>query len=211
MLPSTEPITLVGRSSSHFTRVTRIFAAELGVRYSFQVLRDMQSFDPADYGDNPALKLPALRTPRGVWFGALNICRELARCSRQSARIVWPEHLHEALPSNAQELVVQAMSTEVGLIMGKAAGNADDHPHHVKMRASLSRTLAWLEGNVQDVLRALPAERELSYLEVTLFCLLTHLPFREILATDGYANLSTFCEHYAKRPSAQATPYRFDT
>lgn len=206
-----EAITLVGRSSSHFTRVTRFFAAELGVPYSFQILRDIQSRDPADYAGNPALKLPALRTPRGVWFGALNICRELARCSPQSKNIVWPEHLDAALASNAQELIVQAMSTEVGLIMGKAAGNPDDHAHHVKMTESLSLTLAWLEDNMHDVLRALPADRDLSYLEVTLFCLLTHLPFREVLPTHHYANLNAFCERFAARPSATATPYRFDT
>ena len=34
----TEP-TLVGRSSSHFTRTTRIFAIELGVTLKFGVLR----------------------------------------------------------------------------------------------------------------------------------------------------------------------------
>jgi glutathione S-transferase len=206
-----QPLTLIGRSSSHFTRVARIFAAELAVPYDFQILRDIMSRDPADYAGNPALKLPALRTPRGVWFGSLNICRELARASSQNLRIVWPEQLHDPLPSNAQELVVQAMSTEVGLIMGKAAGNRDDHAHHVKMTESLKRTLAWLEEHVPDVLRVLPAERDVSYLEVALFCLLTHLPFRQVLPTDGYAKLSDFRDQFATRASAQATPYHFDT
>src|SRR5688500_7472830 len=106
-----EPITLLGRSSSHFTRVTRIVAAELEVPYAFHILRDIRSREPADYAGNPALKLPVLRTPSGVWFGALNICRELARCSRGNVRIVWPEHVQDALPANAQELVLQAMTT----------------------------------------------------------------------------------------------------
>lgn len=203
-------LTLVGRSSSHFTRVTRIFASELGVPYSFEILRDIQSREPDDYAGNPALKLPALRSPRGVWFGALHICRELARCSARTMEIVWPEALDGPLLANAQELVLQAMTTEVGLIMGKAAGNSDDHAHHVKMRESLTRSLSWLESNAQDALAALPAQRELSYLEVTLFCLLTHLPFREILPTSGYANLSAFCAQFAARPSAVATAYRFD-
>lgn len=210
MLSSSEEITLFGRSSSHFTRVTRIFAAELGVSYTFAIVRDLMSQEPADYAGNPALKLPALRTPDGVWFGALNICRELSRRSHRNARIVWPEHLDDALLANAQELVVQAMATEVGLLMGKASGNPDDHAHQSKMRASLNRTLGWLEDNVQAVLAALPAERDLSYLEVTLFCLFTHLPFRGVLETNGYAHLSAFCQQFSARPSAHGTTYRFD-
>jgi hypothetical protein len=78
------------------------------------------------------------------------------------------------------------------------------------MTESLRRSLAWLEAHVADVLRALPAARDVSYLEVTLFCLLTHLPFREVLPTTGYAELSAFAEQFAARASAQATPYHFD-
>jgi glutathione S-transferase len=211
MTAAADRLTLVGRSSSHFTRVTRIFASELGVPYTFEILRDIQSREPDDYAGNPALKLPVLQSPRGVWFGASNICRELARSSDRDPKIVWPEALDVPLAANAQELVLQAMTTEVGLIMGKAAGDADDHAHHVKMRESLTRSLSWLEENARFALAALPAWRDLSYLEVTLFCLLTHLPFRDILPTSGYAHLSAFCEQFAARPSAVATAYRFDS
>jgi hypothetical protein len=67
---------IIGRSSSHFTR---IFAAELRIDCAFQVVRDLMSSDPGDYGGNPALRIPVLQTPQGTWFGALNVCRELWR------------------------------------------------------------------------------------------------------------------------------------
>src|SRR5262245_43668927 len=73
-----EPV-LFGRSSSHFTRVTRIVAAELGVSYQFRVVPNLLSLDASDYGGNPALRLPVLHTEQGAWFGALNICRALER------------------------------------------------------------------------------------------------------------------------------------
>src|SRR5690554_2468986 len=41
---------IFGRSSSHFTRVTRIFAEELDVPYSLEVVRDLLSTDANDYG-----------------------------------------------------------------------------------------------------------------------------------------------------------------
>ncbi|WP_257453456.1 glutathione S-transferase N-terminal domain-containing protein [Archangium lipolyticum] len=202
---------IIGRSSSHFTRVTRIFAAEMRIDHSFQVVRDLMSSDPGDYGGNPALKIPVLRTPRGVWFGALNVCRELWRRAEPRPRVVWPEDLDEPLLANAQELALQAMATEVSLIMGRLADASDSNAHHAKMRKSLVNMLSWLEENASAILAALPPERDLSFLEVTLFCLVTHLEFRDVLPTASYAELNGFCRRFATRASIGETPYRFDT
>jgi hypothetical protein len=155
--------------------------------------------------------LPTLQTPRGVWFGALNICRQLSRQSSYGPRTVWPEDLDEPLLANAQELVVQAMTTEVTLIMGGLSGSGEDNAHQVKMRKSLVNTMWWLENNARHVLDALPPERDLSYLEVTLFCLVTHLEFRNVLPISPYPDLNRFCQHFAERASIDETIYRFDT
>jgi glutathione S-transferase len=208
--------TIIGRSSSHFTRVARIFAAELGVGCSFQVVRDLMSSEPSEYGGNPALKMPTLRTPHGLWFGALNICRELSRQSTVRRRIVWPEDLDRALPANAQELVVQAMATEVTLIVCNAAredaaGGAEHGAPYAKMRKSLVSSMTWLESNATQAVAALPPDRHLSYLEVTLFCLVTHLEFRGVLSVAAYPALNELCRELAARASAQSTTYRFDT
>jgi len=202
---------IVGRSSSHFTRVVRIFAAETSVDCSFRVVRDLMSSDVADYGGNPALRLPTLHTHRGAWFGALNSCRELSRQSRLMQHIVWPEDLDQPLLANTQELAVQAMATEVALIMAELAGPNAGNRHQRKMRESLLNSLAWLEGNVRDALAALPAERDVSYLEVTLFCLFTHLEFRDVLPVAPYPALNAFCQQFSTRASAARTAYRFDT
>jgi len=201
---------IIGRSSSHFTRVTRIFAAELGIDSSFQVVRDLMSSEPADYGGNPALKIPSLQTPRGVWFGALNVCRELWRQSNPRPQVVWPEDLDQPVLANAQELVLQAMATEVSLIMSKVSGASDSSALHTKMRKGLVNTMAWLEENATSMLAALPPQRDLSFLEVTLFCLVTHLEFRDVLPTASYAELNRFCQQFSTRASVGATPYRFD-
>ena len=202
--------TIIGRSSSHFTRVTRILAAEMRVDHSFQVVHDLMSCDPADYGGNPALRLPILRTSRGVWFGALPICRELSRRSSLGRRLVWPEDLDQPLLANAQELVVQAMATEVALIMATLSRVSETSDHAAKMRKSLVNTMSWLEGNTKHALAALPSDRDLSYLEVTLFCLVTHLEFRGVLPVASYMELNRFCQDFATRASADETTYRFD-
>jgi glutathione S-transferase len=211
--PSTEdpsrPV-LVGRSSSHFTRTARIFAAELGVEHGFQVVSDLLSADLDAYSTNPALRVPILRTTSGTWFGSLNSCRELARSSTRKLSIVWPEHLTTPLLANAQELTLQAMAAEVTLILAQRSGQNADNRYLIKLQQSLHGTLSWLDAELANVLAALP-RRALSYLEVTLFCLHTHLQFRDVLPAPGYPNLAAFCEAYGTRPSATCTPYHFDT
>ncbi len=207
---STRPV-IIGRSSSHFTRIARVFAAEMRIDYSFRVVRDLMSSDLRDYGGNPALKIPSMQTPRGVWFGALNVCRELWRLSSPRPRVVWPEDLDEPLLANAQELVLQAMSTEVTLIMARMADANASNAHQMKMQKGLVNMLAWLEENTRAALAALPPHRDLSYLEVTLFCLVTHLEFRDVLPTASYSELTRFCQHFATRASIGETLYRFDT
>lgn len=205
-----EALTIIGRSTSHFTRVTRIFAAEAGLRYAFEVVPSLLSLEQRVYGENPALKLPILRSPGGVWFGALNICRELFRRSSRELRVVWPEALDRPLLANAQELVVQAMSTEVTLLMSRLAGEDESAAHLVKARLGLTNSMTWLERNADAFFSGLPAERQLSYLELTLYCLVRHLPFREVMSIEPYSRLDAFCREFEQRESVRETEYRVD-
>ncbi|HEX3696528.1 MAG TPA: hypothetical protein VH374_14190 [Polyangia bacterium] len=50
-------IVLLGRSSSHFTRTTRVFAHELGAPYIFRPVLDLTTLDRTAYGGNPARKV----------------------------------------------------------------------------------------------------------------------------------------------------------
>jgi glutathione S-transferase len=203
-----EPLTLIGRSSSHFTRVTRIFAAELGVKCGFEPVLDIQSTDPQTF-DNPLLTVPSLRTPEGTWFGSLPICRELARRSLSSVPLVWPEDHVEPLSSNAQEVTTSAMTAGVSVIMARGAGLGDDHALLVKPRARLQAAIDWLEEHLDSVFATLP-EKRLSFLEVSTYCFLTHLGLRELGSIANRPRLTAFCEAFGARPSAVQTPYFFD-
>lgn len=202
---------LVGRSSSVFTRVARIFAIELDIVHAFRVVPDLLALEADLYGGNPALKLPTLLGPSGTWFGSLAICRELVRLSRRTLHLVWPEELMEPVLANAQELTLQAMTTEVGLIMAQQEAPDAGSVYQRKLRQSLENTMSWLEEHVAELRSRLPANRELSYLEVTLYCLVTHLEFREVIPVTGYPRLDEFRRAFSERPSAIATPYRYDT
>lgn len=203
-----QPLRLIGRSSSSFTRVVTIFAHECQVPITLQVVPNLLDVSDTSYGGNPALKLPNLVMPDGVVFGSLNCCRRVWRAAESPPHVVWPEHLQELLAANAQELTLQAMSSEVSWIMSTLGGTGES-TYAAKLREGLVRTLKWLEHAAPTVLRQMP-ERDWSYWEVCLFCLVEHLEFRRVLPLDDYPFLRQFQEQWSERASARATPFRFD-
>jgi glutathione S-transferase len=200
---------IVGRSSSHFTRVTRVFAHELAVPHTFRPVLDLTSIDQDAYAGHPALKVPALVDERGALFGSENICRELARRSTTASRVVMRGEVEERVVQNAEELTVHVMTAEVSLILAKMAG--DERLAPPKVRRSIENSLDYLDAHVDAVIATLPAERGLSFVEVALFCVVRHLPFREIMDVSAWSHLAAFCDRFGERPSAKATEYRFDS
>jgi glutathione S-transferase len=198
---------LQGRSSSHFTRVARIFALELDVQHTFRAILDIASLDAATYADNPALKMPILIDEHGPLFGTENICRELARRSNKAATCLLRGQSSDRLIANAEELVLHVMSAEVTVIVSKLAGNATLPP---KIMRSIEHTLDYLDERLETLLARLPADRALSFVEVALFCVVTHLPFRQVLDTSRWKRLTAFAQRFAERASARSTEYRFD-
>lgn len=204
-------VRIIGRSSSHFTRVALIFAHELGVPFELLPIYDLTVVDPAVYAGNPALKLPTLLRAGSQVFGAENICRALVDLSDGKKRIVWPEELRADVSRNAQEMVWHCMAAQVQLIFGTMVGKLPaDNVYFSKGRTGFEGALRWLDENLSDALGALPSPRDLSLLEVTLFCLLEHLGFRGTLPIEPYPSLVRFTQEFAARPSAQRTAYRVD-
>jgi glutathione S-transferase len=201
-------LVLVGRSSSHFTRVVRIFALELAVPHTLRPVFDMTSADTMTYSGNPALKVPVLVDAAGPLYGTENICRELVRRSTLGVKVVLRGDVADRLVANAEELTLHAMSSEVSLIMAMVAG--DDRMAPPKLRRSLENALGYLDEHVDRVLDVLPADRGLSFVETALYCLVTHLPFRQVADVASYHRLAAFCEHFGQQESARQTPYRFD-
>lgn len=213
MRPPTSPLRLVGRSSSHFTRVVRMMAIELDVPLAMEVVHDLLGTDRAPYGGHPALKIPTLHVGGRALFGTDNLCRKLAELvgRDEDPRIVLSHHLRDDVARNAQELIWHAMSAQVQLLLGvRVAHLPAENAYFVKAREGLSGALGWLEEHLEEARAALPAEREVSVLELSLYGLLTHLTFRPTVPIETHRRLAAFADELAARPSARQTPYVFD-
>lgn len=200
---------LHGRQSSHYTRVARMFAHELGVAVEFVPITDLMSLDAADFVGNPALKLPILRVGADAVFGSTNICRVLAREAGAEADVFWPEQADCPLLMNAHELVTHAMAAQVEVVMHEVVAKRPLDLVSRKRRQGLIASLEWLGAHLDAVLDQLPPRR-LSLFEVQLFCLLAHLPFRNPIDLSAMPMLAAFERRIGARPAARATPYRFD-
>lgn len=200
-------VEIIGRQSSHYTRVVRIFAHELGIDYTLSPILTLLADDPEVFGGNPALKLPILRAGGHTVFGCLNACRVLAGGRTD---VVWPETVDEPLVMNAHEVLAHAMAAQVEVVLHEVVEKRPADTASRKRRRSLELSVAWLDQNLAQVLAALPA-RTLSFFEVSLFCLVTHFPFRNPLDLSARPALQAFEATFGRRPSAEATRYAFDS
>lgn len=203
-------IEILGRQSSHYTRQARMLAHELGIAYALAPIHDLMSDDPATYGGNPALKLPALRDGDAVVWGSANACRWLARRAPGDAgRVFLPEDARDPLCMNAHEVLAHAMAAQVEVVFHEIVSKRPPDATSRKRRASLVGCLAWLDRAWPAIRATLPTDR-IALFDLGLFALLEHLPFRNPLDLAAMPRLVAFADACRERPSAQATPYRFD-
>lgn len=211
-MPTVSVPRLVGRSSSHFTRVAALYAHELGVVVEPVVVANLKSLDARDYGGHPALKLPTLLIGSSALFGTENICRRLAEIAGRGddPALVWPCQLRSDLARNAQELTWLAMSAQVQLIIGSVDNPGADNLAFQEASTGLCGALTWLDRHIDDVVTLLPPARHLSLLEVTLLCLVEHLAFRPTVPLPPLPRLQHWAAVYGQRPAALHTAYRLD-
>jgi len=203
---------LIGRSSSHFTRLALILGHETKCTFQFRPVFDLTTLDPAVYGGNPSLRIPIWIEQDIPLFGTINICRAMAKSAQAEASVFWPEeHSNNLLLQNANELIMSAMATQVTLVFSKFfAQISPENLLFKKSFESLCNMLEWLEQNIPGIQKSLPGDR-ISILEAALFCLLRHLEFRETLEIDSYPRLQEFAQSFSQRKSAVATRYKMDT
>lgn len=203
-------IEIIGRSSSHYTRMVRLLAHALGVHCTLRPIHDLMSEDPAIFAGNPALKLPALRVGEAVYWGSANACRQLARTVPDGeARVFWPEQAHGALLANAHEVLAHAMAAQVEVVFHEVVSQRAPDAASRKRRRSLELCLAWLDARLDAIHAELPQGR-IALFDLGLFCLLEHLPFRNPMDLSGLPRLTAFVAEFGARPEALATPYVFD-
>lgn len=201
---------IIGRRSSHYTRMVRLLAEELGVAYVLRPIHDLLSEDPAVFAGNPALKLPAARLGETTVWGSLNACRLIARSAPDGeARVFWPEQAHTALLMNAHEVLAHVMAAQVEVVFHEIVSRRPADATSRKRRTSLMLCLEWLDKYLDEIHAGLPVNR-IALFDLGLYALLEHVPFRNPIDLSPMPRLVDFVAAFGERASARATPYVFD-
>ena len=200
---------LFGRQSSHYTRLVRMLVAELGAELPMQPVHGLMSLDPAVFGGHPGLRLPVLEIDGDSIYGSLNICRVIAHRLGRAGDVAWPEDSLDALWLDAHELVANAMGMHLELVMHEVVDKRPPDITSTKRHAGLVGSLQWLDQRLPAIRAALPPA-QVSIFELSLFCLLEHLSFRNPIPLPPLPALHAFVDEFGARESARATSYRFD-
>jgi glutathione S-transferase len=123
--------------------------------------------------------------------------------------VFWPEQARTPLLMNAHEIVAHAMAAQVEVVFHEIVSKRPPDATSRKRRESLLGCLAWLDRHLEAIRAQLPGER-IALLDLMLYCLLEHLPFRNPIDLSGLPALTAFLATFGERASARATPYRFD-
>ena len=132
----------------------------------------------------------------------------LSHAALDRACVVWPQDA-DTLLLNAHEILAHAMSAEVDVVLHEIVERRPPDNASRKRRDSLIGCIAWLDAHLRQVRDALPAG-SINMFEIGLFCLVSHLPFRNPVDLSAMPSLLAFERAFAARESARATPYRFD-
>lgn len=201
---------IIGRRSSHYTRMVRLLAEELGVAYVLRPIHDLLSQDPAVFAGNPALKLPAARLGETTVWGSHNACRLIARSAPDGeARVFLPEQAHTALLMNAHEVLAHVMAAQVEVVFHEIVSRRPPDATSRKRRTSLMLCLEWLDKYLDEIHAGLPVNR-IALFDLGLYALLEHVPFRNPIDLSPMPRLVDFVAAFGERASARATPYVFD-
>src|SRR4029078_9067701 len=103
--------------------------------------------------------------------------------------------------ATSERLARHVMSSAVSLIMAKLTGAAPPP----KVVASIENCLDFLDAHIEAALAALPADLLTSFPAVSLFCLVTPLPWREVMDVSRWSRLGDFARELGQRDSARAT------
>lgn len=154
---------LHGTPRSHFTRVVRITAHELGLELEWVDVGNVATAEA--FADNPLMQVPVLVDgDRTVW-DSHDICRYLVE--REDADPLGMESLDWSR-RNLVSVIRGVMSAEVRLILAERSGMSTTGPMFDKARETIRRGLRWIDARIEG-------EVGLSYPAVCAVAMWDHL------------------------------------
>ena len=187
--------------ASPFVRKVMVFAHETGLADAIALVPgNVWEPDSEITKDNPLGKVPALRTPDGVFAGSY-LCCEYLDSLHSGVRLI-PQHPRERWP------VLQLHAFADGIIEATVAGVVERlrRPPQFVYQGTLDRQRDKIKRTL-DRIAPMTLQQTPDLATITLACALGYLDFRmpQLPWRDGRAALGRWYELFSARKSMQAT------
>jgi glutathione S-transferase len=191
---------LHGTPLSHFTRKARILLAELAVDHDFVRVGGVLGGAPADYADNPLMRVPTLVHEGRTLIDSDHIARYLVSRFDPADRLRVRGEDVDGL--NRLAVANGIMANEVVLILAKRGGlvDLDGVAYFRKLRAAMESGLGWLDARVD------PDADGFDYGDVAAICMWQHVRHYALVPDlERYPRLAARVDRFATRPSVAST------
>lgn len=169
------PYALFGTPRSHFTRVVRMVAHELGLSVPLVDVGDVGQLVP--FAGNPLMTVPVLEHEGARIWDTHHVCRYLVE---QAGRDPLGVESLDVEGRNTLAVIFGVMGAEVRLILAARAGVPAEGRPFDKVRATVKAGLGFLDARVDE------DRRDLDYLAVATVAMWEHLLlFRNAVEADA--------------------------
>lgn len=160
---------------SHFSRKVRILMAGLQMPHTLVDVGNVADSDAAQFGDNPLMKIPALKYEARTIFDSDHIARYLV--NQVAGRDPFGVLTDDVALLNLRAVMNGIMAAEVSYLLAQRTGiQVAGLPRFEKLKASMRQGLVWLESHVDHF------PKTLDYANFHLVSMWDHLELYQILA-----------------------------
>ena len=188
-----------GTPLSHFTRKLRILCAELAIDHAFVRTKTVMSESPADYANNPLMRIPTMIHGDVTMIESDHIARYLVGRFDPADRFGVRSDRVDDL--NRLAVTSGIMANEVVVILAKRGGLAEVESvtYLRKLLEAIDSGLRWLDAAVD------PQAPGFDYRDIALVCMWQHLAHYGLRPMDAYARIAARVARFADRPSIAST------
>lgn len=199
-----EQMTVYGSVTSPFVRRLRFVLHELGIEFALvDSLTD--AGQSAMRTKNPIWKVPCVEIDGQILWDSHTIIEYLSDKNKGNPKLLrepqgaerWRE---KNLVSAADACVESAINV---FYLRKDGVKVDEVAYLVKQRARVGSILTWLKTQLKE--NYFTAEKKIGLSELTLYCILDWLRFREMYPVLEDAELKAFMDFHAGHPGLAAT------
>jgi len=195
---------LYGSITSPFVRRLRFVCNELDVKFDF-VDTATDAGQAEMRSKNPIWKVPCVEADGQILWDSHTIIEYISEKHVGHPKLLrTPQGAEKWREKNLVTAADSCVESAINVFyLNKDGVKVNEVPYMVKQKARVASILAWLKTQLHD--NYFTAEKKIGLSELTLYCILDWMRFREMYPVNDDAALKAYLAFHAKHPSIAQT------